>query len=108
MSAVLQSHQNFDIRSERTGDTVRLHLSGEIDMGTATVLEAWLSQAECDPDWGIFVDLEKVTFMDSSGVHVFLRAADRASQSGSQFAIVNASPIVERVFQLTRSGHLLS
>lgn len=107
MSAVLKSHQSFDIRSERTGDTVRLHLSGEIDMVTATVLEASLSKAECDPAFGIVVDLEKVTFMDSSGVHALLRAADRASHSGIQFAVVNASPRVARVFQLTRSGHLL-
>ncbi|HVF12258.1 MAG TPA: STAS domain-containing protein, partial [Actinomycetota bacterium] len=86
MSAVLKSNQSFDLRSERTGDTVRLHLSGEIDMVTATVLEEWLSKVECDPDCGILVDLEKVTFMDSSGVHALLGAADRASESGSQFA----------------------
>lgn len=108
MSSVLQSHQSFDIRSERTGDTIRLHLSGEIDMVSATVLETRLSKAECDPDCGVLVDLEKVTFMDSSGVHAFLRAADRASQSGSKFSIVNVSPIVARVFDLTKSGYLLS
>lgn len=108
MLDLLDSHQSFDVLSEFIGRTVYLRLSGEVDMATASVLEARLATAERHAHLEMVVDLAKVTFMDSSGVHALVRAEARASQDGRKFSIVNAPPIVARVFQLTRSSYLLS
>jgi anti-anti-sigma factor len=46
----------------------------------------------------VVVDLRAVTFMDSSALHVLLRAAQRL---GSRLHLVPGPPHVNRVFELT-------
>lgn len=76
-------------------------------MATSPVLEAWLLEAEPQTT-NIVVDLENVTFIDSSGIHAFQRAAHRATSTGRGFTLRKAPTIVRRVLQLTRSTHLLA
>jgi anti-anti-sigma factor len=94
------------VSSEQLGNAVHLHLRGDLDMVTSPVLEDWLSAAERHGVSEIVVDLEHVTFMDTSGLHAFLRAAERASRGGREFAIVKALPQVRRVFELTDTTRL--
>lgn len=100
-------HKAISVRVEQHGHVARLHPSGEIDLATAPVVEAWLTRAESNGNAAIVVDLEQVTFMDVSGLRVFLAAADRAHARGHSFAIINASSAVEMVLQITGTTHLL-
>jgi anti-anti-sigma factor len=86
---------------------MRLRLSGELDIATAPVIEERLLQAEQDATPEILVDLENVTFMDSSGIHAFKRAADRASVTGREFGLVKAPEVVLRLLQITGTSSLL-
>ena len=56
---------------ERTG---AIRLSGELDLSTAVELEEVLRDA-VEQGGAILVDLNDVTFMDSTGIHAFLGAA---------------------------------
>jgi anti-sigma B factor antagonist len=51
----------------------RLTLRGELDLGTAALLE----QALADASGNVLLDLRGLTFMDSTGVRVLLEAAER-------------------------------
>jgi len=82
-------------------------LNGELDMATAPILDGWLSKATGNGNSEVIVDLEKVTFMDVTGLRALLRAADDASRRGQRFAVVNAPAAVRRVIQLTDTTHLL-
>lgn len=103
-----ENRHRFDIWSEKKGPAVHLHLIGDVDMATSSILDSWLSGADRDGENEIVVDLSEVIFMDSSGVHSFQRAADRASLNGGGLHIINAQTSVRRVLQLTESNHLLA
>ena len=97
----------FGVRGELRRHGTYLRLSGELDMATSPFLETWLHGAECNGNNAIVVDLEHVTFMDTSGLHAFLRAAERAGGIGRDFAIVKAPAVVRRLLQITGTTHLL-
>jgi anti-anti-sigma factor len=79
-------------------------VSGEIDMATVPELEAALRAC----DGSVCVDLSGVTFMDSSGLAVLLRARKDAAERGAQFEIANPVPNVRRVFQVMELEGVLS
>lgn len=96
----------FSVCGEQRGLAAYLRLTGEIDMVTSPVLETWLRGAEGNKSNGIVVDLEHVTFMDTSGLHAFLRAAERARRSGRDFAIVKPPAVIRRLLQAAGATHL--
>ncbi len=97
----------FNVRGELRGYGTYLRVSGELDAATSPFLEMWLQGAECNGNNAIVVDLEHVTFMDTSAVHAFLRAAERSGRDGRDFAIVKTPGVVQRLLQITGTTHLL-
>lgn len=76
---------------------VRPH--GELDLGTAPVLEQALGQVEgCDT---LVLDLRGLTFSDSSGVHLVVGICERADARGWELRIITGPPEVQRVFEIT-------
>ncbi|MFD6174796.1 STAS domain-containing protein [Streptomyces coeruleorubidus] len=75
-------------------------LRGEIDHDVQDVL----SQALLGPDGAmpprIIADLSGVTFMDSSGINVFVTAHQQVSSQDGWVRIAGAQPSVLRVLQL--------
>lgn len=108
MASAGREFEPFSITSEQRGHAAHVRPFGEIDMQTAPLLEGWLQTAESNGNTAIVVDLEQVTFMDASGVRVFLDAAHRASRSGRTFAIIKAPAMVQRILQVTGTTHLLA
>ena len=82
-----------------------LCVSGEIDILTAPELEAALMG--CDGS-AVCVDLTGVTFMDSSGIAVLLRAHKRATDNGTELRVANAAPNVLKVFEVTQVNRVLT
>jgi len=90
--------QQLSIEVEHVGTVAIVAANGEVDLATADEFANAL-----DPDRhdgrGLVLDLRSVPFMDSSGLAVVVRVADRLRD---RFAVVVAegSP-VERLFELT-------
>lgn len=84
--------------SDRLDGTHRVAPSGELDVATADALERELLLAEKTDAAVIEVDLAGLTFIDSAGVHVLTRAADRV---GSRLRLLPGPPVVQRVFALS-------
>lgn len=75
-----------------------LRVSGELDMDGAN--ELWLGLVSAiEPGAQLRLDLSGVTFMDSSALSAMLRASQERD-----IAIVDASPQVARLLELTRTG----
>jgi anti-sigma B factor antagonist len=70
------SADGLSISSERTGTTVRITASGEIDLLTAPQLRKHTTHHFGDHAEIVVLDLTGVTFIDSTGLHVLLQAAD--------------------------------
>jgi anti-sigma B factor antagonist len=92
-----------EVTSSLDGDTPVLHVAGEIDLSTAPVLREAVRSAVGDHEGEVVFDLAEVTFMDSSGLSVFLEFASR----GTSFRIDHASQTVRRVVETTGVGETL-
>jgi len=90
-------HDDFAISSQYTGTTVRIIVSGELDIATATHLREHTSRQLAEPAELVVLDLTDVSFIDSSGLHALL---DAAAQDDSRLRIV-PSPICLRLLDIT-------
>lgn len=88
--------------AQRNGATI-LSVLGEVDLATAPILDAQISTAEAGDSATIVVDLDGVSFMDSSGLQVLLTHVF-SEQNGNRIRLTRGSPQVVRLF--TVSGML--
>lgn len=79
---------------------VGLVVTGEIDLASAPELERNLRNAHVRGRL-IVLDLRGVSFCDSTGLHLILRANQRARDEGRRLVIVNGPRQVQRLFALT-------
>jgi anti-anti-sigma factor len=90
--------------SVSTGNPV-IAFSGEIDMAVAdavgSALSPWVRAGG-----PIIVDLSGVTFMDSTGLHVFVQAAQRLGERGC-LIIHGAHGAVRTVLEITKLDEAL-
>lgn len=92
---------NFAVHTHITGRAVRLALSGELDLVSTPVLERAMDDVAGLDIELIVLDLREVEFMDSTGLHLLLRAQQQAHDSGRRFALVRGGDQVQRLFDLT-------
>jgi len=89
------------VELEHTDGQVRIVVRGELDLASAPALEEQLARAEEMAAPVIVVDLRELDFMDSTGLHVLLKAHQRTSKRGGQFVLVKGSRQIERLLRLT-------
>jgi anti-anti-sigma factor len=81
---------------------------GEIDVATVAGLEAAIDAAIRESEGAFVVDLIDVDFIDSSGIHVLLRARALLGREERALAIICRPGPVRRVFELSRSVELFA
>lgn len=92
----------FNVSTERTDNTARVRMIGELDIGTAEQAESEIRQAEsADSSTTVVLDLGGLTFMDSTGLRLLVSADARAREAGRRLAIVRGPDAVQRVIELT-------
>ncbi|TML07370.1 MAG: anti-sigma factor antagonist [Actinobacteria bacterium] len=77
----------------------RLTLGGEFDLATVPVSEAVLRMAQADA-LTVWLDLGDVSFIDSSGIAMLMRAHQRADRAGNELVLVAPSAPVRRLLEL--------
>ncbi|MFJ6530553.1 STAS domain-containing protein [Streptomyces longwoodensis] len=75
-------------------------LRGQIDYDVKEVLREALRTEDAAAQPRIVADLSEVTFMDSSGINVFVASHHQASEAGGWVRIAAAQEPVLRVLQL--------
>ncbi|MGW1617211.1 STAS domain-containing protein [Streptomyces sp. NPDC002285] len=90
------------------GDLVTVSAAGEVDFDTSVRLADALEDAVTSGAQVIEVDLRGVEFCDCSGLHVLLRARERALEAGAGFSVNEpVAPLVARLFEVTETEALL-
>jgi anti-sigma B factor antagonist len=85
----------------RHEDGVRIAAAGELDLLSAAQLQSRLDE-ELDSGQQVELDVAGITFVDSTGLRVFVQAAQRAAQAGLRFALLQPLPAqMRRVLQVT-------
>jgi anti-sigma B factor antagonist len=92
----------LELTTETDGTTVRLALTGELDIAGAARVEQELERIEHEPPATLVLDLRELAFMDSTGLRVIVAADSRAREQGRRVVIVRGSDTVQRIIEMTR------
>jgi anti-sigma B factor antagonist len=97
----------LSLRSFRDGSTSHLiELVGELDMTCAARLSDELERVEASDAQTIVLDLGRLTYVDSTGLRVFLLAAKRSAH-GDRLRLRGATDHVHRLLELTGAVAML-
>jgi anti-sigma B factor antagonist len=89
----------FSIERARRDRSLALILKGEVDLATAPLLDDELTRARATEAETIVIDLLRVSFLDSSGLHVLIKHAC-SSEGPQRVQLTKGSPQVQRVFEI--------
>jgi anti-sigma B factor antagonist len=91
----------LQIREEQEGAMCVLTLEGEVDVYTAPVLKEKLVDNIERGCSNVLVDMERVTFIDSSGLGVLVSALRRARERGGSVRILCTRDNILKIFRIT-------
>ncbi len=97
----------FAVASHHIGGQHHVCPAGELDVATAPMLERDLSRAEQGGAERIILDLRRLTFIDSSGLHLLERAHQRSLSDGNRLGVIAGSATVQRTLHLAAIGRRL-
>ncbi|MBA2514811.1 MAG: STAS domain-containing protein [Solirubrobacterales bacterium] len=97
--AMLPPRFALDVRGP-TRAVTRVVPRGELDLATAPELEGWLDDLRRERA-DVVVELAEITFIDSAGIRVLLRAREQARRSRTGLRFESGGPEVMRTLQLT-------
>lgn len=86
-------------RSDDAGGVV-LALAGELDVTTAPQLEQALGELDSEPYDRVILDLSELSFVDSAGVSVLIKAKKEAEANGRDVVLQRPTAQVHRVFAI--------
>jgi len=86
----------FEMAEHRRGDATVVALSGELDFGTVGQVQVRLAELR-DASAPTVLDLDALTFMDSTGIRLVLTACEDAERADWSFRVTRGSERVQRV-----------
>jgi anti-sigma B factor antagonist len=94
--------QRFSARLKRRGSLVVIELLGELDVAACDEAARALEEAITSASGGVVVDVEGLSFMDSTGVQCLFKAKPLADAAGIRLAVLSGSGPAHRVLALVR------
>lgn len=92
---------DLSITSDARGEVTIVHVGGEIDVYTAPVLRERLDEHISEGRHQLVVDLEGVTFMDSTGLGVLVGRLKLVRVKGGTLRLACSSERILKVFSIT-------
>ena len=89
------------IKAGQAGDRYIVRLLGELDCAGAGEVEMALVLAEKTGAHRILLDIDELTFIDSTGLAVLMRAKHRADAAGERLRITRGTGQVADMLRLT-------
>lgn len=94
--------QDFSIGKAQVPGCVVVTVRGDLDAASAPRLEDALQDLPKDGDHDVIVDVEGITFIDSSGVYVLIQALKRMSTEGRHLTLRGADSGAYKVLDVCR------
>jgi anti-sigma B factor antagonist len=92
----------LSIEQSQSSDGSLIRVVGEVDLYSSPELRKAILKAVPTADGSLAVNLEGVTYIDSSGVATLVEGLRSAREHGTGFALVSPSPAVMQVLELAR------
>jgi len=104
-SALLQA--GFSVDAEGHDGEVVVRLQGELDMAATPALSRALDAAMDTRPHSLALDLNELTFVDSTGIRVLITACRRAGAQGCSFVLCSPQRAVLKALRLTGMDRLM-
>jgi anti-anti-sigma factor len=91
----------FQVNVQQEGSAALIAVSGELDLASGPGLESELETLSPPATTLVVVDLRQLEFMDSTGLSIIVRAHQRLADLGAELCLVQGSPQVQRLLDLT-------
>ncbi len=96
----------MEIKKSIDKRTLTVQIIGEVDSVTSPILESSL-KADINKVDNLILDLDQCTYVSSAGLRIFLAARKHLS-TDNEMTIINASPSVMDVLELTGFTKILN
>ncbi|HXP91943.1 MAG TPA: STAS domain-containing protein [Candidatus Binatia bacterium] len=97
----MKGHEDLSIHVHKNGETHIFELSGSLDLATAPTVRAALLEAAERGDHRIVVDLNRVEFLDSTGLGALIGAQRRAKEEGGEVRLTVPDGQILRLLRIT-------
>ncbi|MEO9138127.1 MAG: STAS domain-containing protein [Jatrophihabitans sp.] len=92
---------SLSLGSRRDNERVIISLDGELDLATVSILRgaalAELDAGECS---ALVLDLERLSFLDSTGIGCWIELRNRAEETGKSFELRALPPAARRTMTI--------
>jgi anti-anti-sigma factor len=85
----------------KANGTTQVRVIGELDLMTVPTLDRLLAEVERPDLRRIELDLRQVTFVDSTGISLFIELHRAAAEDGRILVLTQLTPTVARVLEIT-------
>jgi anti-anti-sigma factor len=97
----------LEVTLERAKGGLVVRVGGELDLASGDKLERELIKAEKKAPELLVIDMRELSFIDSSGLRLLLVAAQRARDEKRRLVVVQGSPEVNRILEITGADQQL-
>ena len=98
----------MDIAEKKLGSVSLLSLSGRLDAYSATEVEKKLNSLIDADQTRLVIDLEKLEYISSSGLRVFLSALKKAKKQQGDIKLACMKPFIKEVFDIAGFSQLFN
>ena len=91
----------MEITQERFAGKTVVHLNGNLDISASEVLEKSLGSLIDSGEKNLVVDFAKLIYISSSGLRVFMTAANRLVAEKGTIALCGMNDQIKKVFEIT-------
>lgn len=92
----------MEINVRNVDKAVVLDINGEIDLYNAPEIKSKITELMESGKSDIIINLEKVSYIDSSGIGVLISSLSNLKKAGGSLKIINVFASVRKVFELTK------
>ena len=97
---------SIDISRMKPG-VVSLSLIGPIDENSSPTLDKEICEVLAEPVEVLVLDMSGVDYITSAGVGIIVKTKTSLKRKGSNFAMINLQPQVQKVFEIIRLTPIL-
>jgi anti-anti-sigma factor len=97
----------MQITRRSSGDIQIVTLSGTLDASVASKVRDELKELIASGQHRLVIDLEGVSFIDSSGLSALVTGFKMARAAGGDVALANVAPPVRSIVELTRLHRIM-
>jgi len=92
----------MEVSRRESGDIVIFDVTGEIDLYNAPTIKEMVRQEIEKGKVNLVVNLDKVSYIDSSGIGVLISSLSNLKKVGGGLKLANVYASVRKVFELTK------